>query len=56
MSFDVVFFMFFLGPGSIYSIFMGFPLPKTLIKILAKSLDKNLGGRSGPLKGLIRGG
>ena len=56
--------MFSLGRELLYTVFMVFSLPQTLVKTLAKNLVKNLtknmvknlGGLFGTLKRLIGGG
>ena len=42
----------FLRPGSSVRCIYGFPLPKTLVKTLAKNLVIKLGGLFGPFKGV----
>ena len=44
--------IFSLGRVVLYTVFMVFPLPQTLVKNLAKNLVKHPDGLFGPLKGL----
>ena len=50
--FDVflLFYFFSLGLVVLYTVFMVFPLPQTLVKTLAKNQVKNPGQKSGLLK------